>query len=75
MKRTGPKLSIVASCNGCEFERSEHYVAQGDSGFKVSCAHAAGGRIGDTTWDTPSWCPFIEAAKTDLALDIGRGVR
>lgn len=70
MKTHGPKLTIEASCMNCEFERSERYVCQGDSGHVVYCDHTAGqGRIGDTTWTTPTWCPLLAEAKARL-LDL-----
>jgi hypothetical protein len=59
-KTNGPRLTLELSCLGCEHERSESYRAQGDSGQKVFCTHAAvnGEKyVGDTRWDTPSWCP------------------
>ena len=62
-EREGPLVTIRRSCNGCAYERSESYVVQGGSGFHVSCVHPRIGRrnIGDTTWSTPQWCPFVEA--------------
>lgn len=59
--REGPSVTIEASCFGCRYEKSEHYQAQSDSGCVVYCTHSSKpARIGDTTWDTPEWCPFIE---------------
>lgn len=70
-KREGPRVTLKASCFDCVHERSEHYAVQGDSGCDVYCAHPdvvatsrvqSRGRIGDTTWDTPDWCPLLRAA-------------
>lgn len=70
-KCNGPKLRVSASCLCCLHERSEHYVAQGDSGHRVSCAHPDGrGLIGDTTWMTPKWCPLLPEAKRQLAATL-----
>lgn len=77
VKRIGPLLTIAASCDGCAYEHSESYVCQGDSGFRVFCiylvaypvGHPDGGkarRVGDTTWQTPTWCPLLAAAKAAL---------
>ena len=57
-KREGPKVTISYSCMECIHERSERYVCQGDSGCGVSCALTSK-RIGDTTWETPDWCPLL----------------
>jgi hypothetical protein len=63
VSQQGPSLRLVATCWGCDFKRSVSYRVQGDSGTDVSCAHPAGnGYIGDTTWDTPKWCPFLKQA-------------
>lgn len=66
-KREGPLLTIVASCSGCAHERAVYYAVQGDSGYNVSCVHPNGqGRIGDTTWATPAWCPLMPSAHQTL---------
>jgi hypothetical protein len=59
--REGPKVTVERSCFGCRYEHSESYQAQGDSGSSVSCVHPTVGkkRIGDSTWVTPAWCPFL----------------
>lgn len=56
----GPKLTVHADCFPCVYSRPEHYVAQGDSGHNVHCDHpkSGGKRIGDSTWQTPGWCPL-----------------
>lgn len=73
-KRNGPRLTVKASCLGCEHEQSDSYAVQGDSGFQVFCGSldvidqsAIGSRrhIGDTTWDTPTWCPLLAQAIAD----------
>ena len=71
--KNGPTLTIAASCFDCEHKRSESYAVQSDSGCKVSCAHPQGkGRIGDTTWNTPPWCPLLPAARAALLADVSR---
>lgn len=77
-KTNGPHLTIAASCIGCAHETSEGYKVQGDSGFNVRCTHPdaarasgdARGRIGDTTWSTPSWCPRYTAALEALVMSM-----
>ena len=72
-QKEGPRLKVVASCHGCRHVRSAYYAVQNDSGYKVECVHPAGwGAIGDTTWDTPEWCPLMTAARERL-LDTLRG--
>lgn len=63
-EREGPHVWIKATCSGCVHERSERYVVQGDSGSIVSCAHPSepGKSVGDTTWETPGWCPLLPVA-------------
>jgi len=89
VKRQGPRLTLQGSCHGCVYEHSEHYCIEDgndvDSGHDVYCANeravsaapalSANGlrRIGDTTWQTPDWCPFIAAAKATLAADLAKG--
>jgi hypothetical protein len=66
VSRIGPKLTIEVSCMGCTHERSDRYRVQGDSGTNVKCAHPAvgGGRyVGDSSWQTPDWCPELPAAR------------
>lgn len=71
MKNQGPRLTVVASCFDCADVRSERYVRQSDSGSHVSCAHPDGkGRIGDTTWETPEWCPLLAAAREALVVGL-----
>lgn len=70
-KRQGPHLMIEASCQGCEYERSSYYAIQGDSGHIVRCEHPDGQkRIGDSTWQTPVWCPMLPEAKRRLAMAL-----
>ena len=69
--QTGPRLRVVSECTDCEHLREKSYAAQGDSGYVVSCAHPDGkGRIGDTTWATPAWCPELPAARLALARSV-----
>lgn len=65
MKHQGPKKLISYSCFDCEHVVSERYVCQGDSGRDVYCTHSAvaadGPRsVGDSTWSTPGWCPYMK---------------
>jgi len=82
-KRNGPKLTIKASCNGCVHEQGTHYSIEDgndvDSGTRVFCLHpespavrdgAAGTFIGDTTWDTPAWCPLLAGARAEMAASL-----
>lgn len=58
--REGPKITLSVSCFGCQYEKSESYRCQGDSGQNVYCTHSALTErtyVGDTRWDTPAWCP------------------
>lgn len=55
---SGPKVTVKLSCFDCSMCRTESYACQGDSGQRVSCA-AMNRFIGDTTWDTPKWCPLL----------------
>lgn len=57
-KRSGPRVTVKLSCFDCTAVRSESYACQGDSGFNVTCS-ATGKTIGDTTWETPGWCPLV----------------
>lgn len=67
MKSKGPALTVLRSCQGCEHEESDYYAVQGDSGHKVYCTHSGERRrIGDTTWSTPDWCPYLSAPAADL---------
>lgn len=86
-KRNGPKLTIALSCQGCIYEYTEsYYVEDGndvDSGCIVYCTNdmavtsaplvGTNGfrRVGDTTWNTPAWCPLrqkIEQSELTKAL-------
>lgn len=72
MKTNGPKLRLEASCFDCEHCQSNGYKEQGDSGHMVYCAHpdkTGNGCIGDTTWDTPKWCPLLPAALAKFIED------
>lgn len=67
-KTAGPSVSLRVSCLNCQHQQSVGYRVQGDSGRDVYCHHPnfAGGQdpssgpkhVGDTTWDTPGWCPL-----------------
>lgn len=71
--RDGPHTHVSHSCNGCRYLRSEHYTAQGDSGFDHDCTHGAwssepwrGYRAIGVSARTPEWCPFLRASGTTL---------
>ena len=62
-KREGPEVKTTYSCFGCNYEISESYSCQGDSGRDVYCQHPTFETrrlIGDTTWYTPKFCPFLQ---------------
>lgn len=71
-KREGPMVWIKATCSGCTHEHSESYRFQGDHGQDVSCTHPSnpGRQIGDTTWDTPEWCPLLPIAVEKLVREL-----
>jgi hypothetical protein len=71
-KRLGPKVTLGLSCNGCVHERSEHYAVQGYSGWDVHCDASEGRLIGDTTWDTPEWCPLRRVALCAFLQELER---
>ena len=65
MKREGPLVTIKRSCFNCRYEESDYYAFQSDSGHNVYCVHGGQRRpIGDTTWITPDWCPFVAGEKS-----------
>lgn len=55
----GPTINIDASCLECKHEKSEFYAIQGDSGCIVKCT-LENREIGDTSWKTPLWCPYLK---------------
>jgi hypothetical protein len=71
----GPTVTVRRSCDDCKACVTESYVVQGDSGQKVRCAHPSLAKpkyIGDTSWETPQWCPALVDAE---ARDAGAEVR
>jgi hypothetical protein len=87
-KRNGPRLHVVATCQGCVYEHSEYYCIEDgndvDSGHNVYCMNerapgqrASGGfaRVGDTLWTTPTWCPLLADARTAFAAELAAEVR
>jgi len=60
-ERSGPSVTVKRSCWGCKHCHTERYCVEEDSGNYVSCTHPHFGTkikyIGDTSWDTPDWCP------------------
>lgn len=71
-EKIGPKvsLSLNKTCFSCKYERSESYRCQSDSGHDVYCDHPEvnGKRIGDSSWNTPDWCPV--GFKMDFRVSI-----
>ena len=75
----GPTFTVKASCQACVHCASERYQIQGDSGHDVYCQHPSTAKlrgatgktpaayIGDTTWQTPDWCPFLQSEKSQSA--------
>ena len=68
-------------------ESTEHYSVEDgndiDSGCDVYCNHpeviaaskvGSRGRIGDTTWATPNWCPLLVVAVENLIRERKAGV-
>lgn len=56
----GPTIITKRSCIDCKHCQSSRYACQGDSGCDVYCVHPSSETarsIGDTTWETPDWCP------------------
>ncbi len=76
-EREGPSALISLTCQGCRHEHSLSYRIQGDSGSDVYCSHPSATsdglprHIGDTTWQTPEWCPLRKKALAELAAAIG----
>ena len=61
-KREGPSIKTTYSCFECKYETSKKYYCQGDSGRDVYCNHPSFENkkvIGDTSWVTPKFCPFL----------------
>src|ERR1700679_3986849 len=74
--KIGPEVTIKKSCFNCKVCTSESYRCQSDSGSDVYCSHPAfkdmpsgRKRIGDTTWETPEWCPAKTSAKASGVPD------
>lgn len=65
-KREGPSVTVKLSCLNCAHETTESYQCQGDSGCDVYCTHGGGKRrVGDTRWETPSWCPLMPPSEKE----------
>jgi len=77
-KTNGPKVTVRLSCFDCQHCSSDSYRVQGDSGSSVYCKHSAYAPryIGDTTWDTPAWCPLRpadpQARIAELEAEVAR---
>lgn len=71
----GPKLQLRASCFACRYCRTESYEIQSDSGSIVICSKEKGKRIGDTSWKTPDWCPFLKEAKQEFMYNLAAEIQ
>lgn len=72
-EKKGPTIKISCSCFGCIYCKSEKYHFQGDSGTDVFCEHPdfdVRKTIGDTTWNTPSFCPYKKEALFELINNL-----
>jgi hypothetical protein len=69
-KPEGPKVTIERSCFDCRHCISESYQCQSDSGKDVYCGAMDKKRIGDTTWKTPDWCPFLPEDPASRIADL-----
>lgn len=65
----GPKVTIRGNCHECVHCRSISYTCQGDSGSDVDCM-LVNKAIGDTTWDTPDWCPLLPQAVVQAVSNL-----
>lgn len=73
MSTNGPRITVRLSCFDCRHEDSISYRVQGDSGQDVFCNNpevvdtfGKPRRIGDSTWDTPMWCPFLNRKEKNM---------
>ena len=68
-ERVGPEVTTRYSCSGCKFCDSVYYDVQGDTGRNVFCTDPSidvnKNSIGDSNYNTPSWCPYKEQSKKD----------
>lgn len=72
-KRKGPLAKITYTCSGCDYCTSEKYYCQGDSGTDVYCEHPSFEEkksVGDTSWDTPNFCPHKKDALSALVNEV-----
>ncbi len=69
---SGPRITIVIECRGCEHSSSVPYRVQGDSGRDCYCDHPLAPQrdIDSETFKTPGWCPELPAA-LDAARKAG----
>jgi hypothetical protein len=63
----GPIVKLDVSCYECTHCKTERYTCQGDSGTDVYCEKVTDERglmrrVGDSSWRTPEWCPFLAGA-------------
>lgn len=74
--REGPEVRVELRCFDCVYVSSERYVKHNDSGYNVSCNHPEIGKrqIGDTSWTTPCWCPFLTEAMKQAAEKLNAGL-
>lgn len=72
-KIKGPIISLSVKCLNCVYCNSEEYSVQGDSGIDVYCTHPdfeSKKYIGDTKWDTPTFCPYLKSVKYSDLQDL-----
>lgn len=71
--REGPRVTLQMSCMGCVFEREVRHWRRDDPGTDVYCSHPElkeYGLVGDSTWNTPSWCPLRSAALEAFIAEV-----
>lgn len=74
-KTNGPRVTLKMSCADCSHCENVPYRVQGDSGHDVYCRqpeadHGHIKRIGDTTWDTPGWCPLRPPGPDEIRAQL-----
>jgi hypothetical protein len=61
MTRQGPRLTVVATCDGCEhLTRTWSYD---------ECRHP-NGKANHAFSDTPAWCPLLPTARLALGREL-----
>lgn len=65
--RQGPRLTVVGTCDGCEFFRRRTPAAHS---LKLCVAESGFRNIGRGYVSTPAWCPLLPAARAALGLEL-----